>query len=139
VVAVDPLGADLLAPAPLQGFVHADHQRAVAHKRLHEQSQQHVARLSARPRGAVEDAVVTLELCLVFSKPIARKAAVTVLLPGARIVPASSTWTCGQTRLENSGTKGFSRCSILVGRVCIIASPVRLAMSILYLFVTLNG
>jgi len=41
--------------------------------------------------------------------------------------------------LENSGTKGFSRCSILVGRVCIIASPVRLTMSIPYLLVTPNG
>jgi hypothetical protein len=36
--------------------------------------------------------------------------------------PASSTWTWGHMRLENSGTKGLSRCSILVGRVRIITS-----------------
>jgi hypothetical protein len=36
--------------------------------------------------------------------------------------PASSTWTCGHKRLENSGTKGLSRCSIVVGRVRIITS-----------------
>jgi hypothetical protein len=36
--------------------------------------------------------------------------------------PASSTWMWGQRRLENSGTKGLSRCSILVGRVRIITS-----------------
>src|SRR5215212_929951 len=53
---------------------------------------------------------------------MARKAALTVLLPGARIAPASSTWTWGHMRLENSGTKGLSRCSILVGRVRIITS-----------------
>lgn len=36
--------------------------------------------------------------------------------------PAKSTWTCGHRRLENSGTKGLSRCSIVVGRVGIITS-----------------
>src|SRR5215211_8979230 len=51
-----------------------------------------------------------------------RKAALTVRLPGARIAPAKSTWTCGHRRLENSGTKGLSRCSIVVGRVRIITS-----------------
>src|SRR5215208_7009689 len=51
-----------------------------------------------------------------------RKAALTVRLPGARIAPAKSTWTCGHRRLENSGTNGFSRCSIVVGRVRIITS-----------------
>src|SRR5215207_3840716 len=51
-----------------------------------------------------------------------RKAALTVRLPGARIAPAKSTWTCGHRRLEKSGTKGFSRCSIVVGRVRIITS-----------------
>src|ERR671933_2711685 len=51
-----------------------------------------------------------------------RNAALTVLLPGARIAPASSTCTWGHRRLENSGTKGFSRCSIVIGRVRIIAS-----------------
>src|SRR5215208_8264474 len=51
-----------------------------------------------------------------------RNAVLTVLLPGARIAPASSTWTWGHTRRENSGTNGFSRCSILVGRVRIITS-----------------
>src|SRR5215208_238662 len=53
---------------------------------------------------------------------MARKAALTVLLPGARIVPASNTWTWGHMRLENSGTNGLSRCSIMVGRVRIITS-----------------
>src|SRR5918995_1860161 len=51
-----------------------------------------------------------------------RSAALTVLLPGARIAPASSTCTWGHTRLEKSGTKGLSRCSIVVGRVRIITS-----------------
>src|SRR5215211_8678185 len=51
-----------------------------------------------------------------------RSAALTVLLPGARIAPASSTCTWGHTRLENSGTKGLSRCSIVIGRVRIITS-----------------
>src|SRR5215216_4952684 len=51
-----------------------------------------------------------------------RKAALTVRLPGARIAPAKSTWTCGHRRLENSGTKGFSRCSIVDGRVRIVTS-----------------
>src|SRR3712207_231218 len=51
-----------------------------------------------------------------------RNAALTVLLPGARIAPASSSWTWGHTRFENSGMNGFSRCSILVGRVRIITS-----------------
>src|SRR5215211_6637340 len=51
-----------------------------------------------------------------------RKAALTVRLPGARIAPAKSTWTCGHRRLENSGTKGFSKCSIVDGRVRIITS-----------------
>src|SRR5215204_1296970 len=51
-----------------------------------------------------------------------RNAALTVLLPGARIAPASSTCTWGHTRLENSGMNGFSRCSIVVGRVRIITS-----------------
>jgi hypothetical protein len=36
--------------------------------------------------------------------------------------PASSIWTWGHMRLENSGTKGLSRCSIVVGRVRIITS-----------------
>src|SRR5215208_5692913 len=51
-----------------------------------------------------------------------RNAALTVLLPGARIAPASSTCTWGHTRVENSGAKGLSRCSIVVGRVRIITS-----------------
>src|SRR5215208_5514120 len=51
-----------------------------------------------------------------------RNAALTVRLPGARIAPAKSTWTYGHTRLENSGMNGFSRCSILAGRVRIITS-----------------
>src|SRR5215218_2622156 len=51
-----------------------------------------------------------------------RNAALTVRLPGARIAPAKSTWTCGHRRLENSGTNGFSKCSIVVGRVRIITS-----------------
>src|SRR5829696_7925994 len=51
-----------------------------------------------------------------------RNAALTVRLPGARIAPAESTWTCGHRRLENSGMNGFSRCSILAGRVRIITS-----------------
>ena len=51
-----------------------------------------------------------------------RNAPLTVLLPGARIAPASSAWTWGHRRLENSGTNGFSRCSIVVGRVRIITS-----------------
>jgi len=60
-------------------------------------------------------------------------AALTVRLPGARIAPATSTWTCGHRRLENSGTKGLSRCSIVVGRVRIITSLWRrLAMIVPY-------
>src|SRR5215210_3313958 len=51
-----------------------------------------------------------------------RNAALTVRLPGARIAPAKSTWTYGHTRLENSGMNGFSRCSIMAGRVRIITS-----------------
>src|SRR5215203_6613355 len=51
-----------------------------------------------------------------------RNAALTVLLPGARIAPTKSTCTWGHRRLENSGTKGLSRCSIVVGRVRIITS-----------------
>src|SRR5215208_514866 len=51
-----------------------------------------------------------------------RNAALTVRLPGARIAPARSTWTYGHTRLENSGINGFSRCSIMAGRVRIITS-----------------
>lgn len=62
-----------------------------------------------------------------------RKAAATVRFPGARIAPASSTWACDHIRSENSGANGFSRCSILVGRVCIVASLGRLATSIPYL------
>jgi hypothetical protein len=53
-----------------------------------------------------------------------RNAALTVRLPGVRIAPASSTWTWGHTRLENSGINGFSRCSILAGRVRIITSRI---------------
>src|SRR5215210_6165178 len=51
-----------------------------------------------------------------------RNAALTVRLPGARIAPAKSTWTYGHTRLENSGMNGFSRCSIMAGRVRSITS-----------------
>jgi hypothetical protein len=36
--------------------------------------------------------------------------------------PASSSWTWDHTRLENSGTNGSNRCSIVVGRVRIITS-----------------
>src|SRR5829696_9331400 len=63
-----------------------------------------------------------------------RNAALTVRLPGARIAPAKSTWTCGHKRLENSGTNGFSKCSIVVGRVR--SSPLcgGLAMIVPYLF-----
>jgi hypothetical protein len=41
---------------------------------------------------------------------------------GCGKAPASSIWTWGHRRLENSGMNGFSRCSILVGRVRIITS-----------------
>jgi len=33
--------------------------------------------------------------------------------PGARIAPASSSWTWGHTHLENRGMNGFSRCRII--------------------------
>src|SRR5918994_1964839 len=55
--------------------------------------------------------------CRSSSRPTARKAEATVLLPGARIVPTSSSWTCCQTRLENSGAKGVKSRIIVVGRV----------------------
>jgi hypothetical protein len=38
-------------------------------------------------------------------------------LPGASIIPASSTWAWHQTRLEKSGTNGAKTCTITVGRV----------------------
>jgi hypothetical protein len=42
---------------------------------------------------------------------------VTVRWAGARIAPASSAWTCAQTRLEKSGAKGRSSSIIAGGRV----------------------
>jgi len=50
-------------------------------------------------------------------RPIARRAELTVLFPGASIVPASNTWTCLKTRSENSGAKGARTRIIMVGRV----------------------
>ncbi len=51
------------------------------------------------------------------SKPIARKAELTVRRPGARIAPIKSTWAFCQTRLENSGANGATNRIIVVGRV----------------------
>jgi hypothetical protein len=59
---IDPFGGDLLAPAPLQGFVYTDHQWAAGHEDLHEHTQQYTTRLPTRPNGAVEDAMVALEV-----------------------------------------------------------------------------
>jgi len=47
--------------------------------------------------------MVTLEAPCASQAHGVRKAALTVRLPGARIALTSSTWTCGQTRFENSG------------------------------------
>src|ERR671912_1753098 len=48
---------------------------------------------------------------------MARKAELTVRLPGVRIAPAMSTWTCSKTRSEKSGAKGAKTRIIMVGRV----------------------
>jgi len=53
---------------------------------------------------------------------IARSAAQTVRLPGARRVPVTSTSAWHQTRRENSGANGASRCSMARGRVGIVSS-----------------
>jgi hypothetical protein len=49
--------------------------------------------------------------------PTALRAEATVLLPGASIAPAKSTWTCWKTLIENSGANGASTCIIVVGKV----------------------
>src|SRR5918995_981854 len=51
------------------------------------------------------------------SRLTARSAEATVLLPGARIAPTSSSWTCSKTLLEKSGANGASTCIIDFGRV----------------------
>jgi hypothetical protein len=62
--------------------------------------------------------MVAMEGPFALQRPIARKAAATVLLPGARIVPASSTRACWKTPLEKSGAKGVEIRIMAIGRVC---------------------
>jgi hypothetical protein len=61
--------------------------------------------------------MVAMRKHLSRSNPIAPRAELTVLRPGARIAPAKSTWACCQTRLENSGAKGVKTRIISFGRV----------------------
>ena len=123
-IAVDAPGRDLLSPASLQSFVYAYHQRiSFGHERLYQQPQEHAAGLPTRPASTAQDSVVAMEallLVLSWSKPIARKAELTVRRPAARIAPVKSSWACCQMRLERSGAKGASTCTILGGRVRIL-------------------
>ena len=123
------------SPRASQGFlVHAHDQRpAFGHESPHQQPQEYPAGLPPGPHIARLSTRWYRWKHLSSPRPAALRAEQTVLLAGARTAPASSTRTCGQTRLENSGANGFKRCSILVGRVCIVASPGRLATSIPYL------
>src|SRR5919199_1207352 len=91
-VAVDALGCDPLAPASLHRLVYTYNQRiSFGYKRLHQQPQEHTTHFPTGPASAAEHAVVAMELLLLVYKPIARRAELTVLLPGARIAPARST------------------------------------------------
>jgi hypothetical protein len=60
---------------------------------------------------------------LYWSKPIARKAELTVRRPGARIAPTKSSWAFCQTRFEKSGANGAKSRIIMIGRVRILRSP----------------
>lgn len=61
-VPVDALRFDLLSPAPLQRLIDAQDERfSFGHESLHEQPQQHTARLPARPVGAAQDPMVAME------------------------------------------------------------------------------
>jgi hypothetical protein len=75
------------------------------------------------PHGAVEHPMVAAEPPFLSQAHRALRAEATVLLPGARIVPASSSWTCCQTRSENGGTKGVKSRIIWAGRVRTLRSP----------------
>ena len=58
-ITVNPAGADFGAAAPLNGFVDAEHQRAVALAEVLDQKiQQYVSRLERRPRSPVEDVMI---------------------------------------------------------------------------------
>ena len=76
--------------------------------------------------------MVALELLGVSQAHGARKAELTVRLPGAKIAPTSSTCARGQTLRQNSSANGARSCIIAVGRVCIVASLGRLETSIPY-------
>src|SRR5215213_2712941 len=66
-IAVDALGSNLLPVASLQCLIDAYDQRiSFGHERLHQQSQQHTARLLTRPASAVENPVVAVESLLLI-------------------------------------------------------------------------
>ncbi len=67
--------------------------------------------------------MVAVEPFLLVQEPIARKAELTVLRPGARMAPATSTRTCWKTLLEKSGANGANARIIVAGRVRIYRSP----------------
>jgi hypothetical protein len=74
-------------------------------------------------RHGPKDAMVALEVLDLPKTHGAQRGTNGSFARSSRIAPASSSWTWGHyTRPENSGTNGFSRCSILVGRVGIITS-----------------
>lgn len=59
----------------------------------------HTARFPARPNRAVDAAMVALGLLGLLQTHGTQRGTLTVRLPGAKITPATSTWTCGHTRL----------------------------------------
>ena len=114
-VAVDAFGANVLPPPPLQGLVYAHNQRSFGYEGFHEQTQQDAAYLPTRPDGAAQEPMVATEAPLVLQAHRLRAEA-TVLFPGARIAPATSSWTCWKTCSEK-GTQTGPTSIIMVGRV----------------------
>jgi hypothetical protein len=63
-VAVDALGSDAPAPAPLDGVIDGHHERSLRHEGINDQPQEDACPGSRRPRSLAEDAVIVHEVPL---------------------------------------------------------------------------
>jgi len=87
--AQDPTRRDFLAPATFNRVVYTADQRLLCYpKGGNQQAQQALRQVQGRPHRAAQHMMILSKARVVF-QPMARKAAVTVRLPGAKIVPIS--------------------------------------------------
>jgi hypothetical protein len=72
----------------LQRLVDTQNQRTIRDECFYQQPQKHATRFSAGPSGTTGNPMVAVEGAFALQAHFARKVPATVLLPGARIVPA---------------------------------------------------